>query len=218
MKTLNHIEKPVTKLVKFQLADINQAIFHSTPPSVTVQPFIDLKDPVLSRSSFTFRLHIYEGLKSVLEVLAFSLTGNTEENYKYLKQLPDWILNLLYKQYKENFDAWADYFFENINEFCRTDSESIINWNLASKGGFSLLFDGKLNFEQKMWVSSCSGEEKKEWREFIIDIKESMLPWMNLELYQKVKEKETNTRENTAYEEQKKKLLEGKLEDLDIIS
>jgi len=52
---------------------------------------------------------------------------------------------------------------------------------------------------------------------FVNDIRDSLLPWLNTDLYQKVQDRKDNTRENTAYEAQRKKLQEGKLEDLDII-
>lgn len=199
----------------YQLADINQAIFHGKPPLTTIQPFQSLKDPIISRSSLNFRLHIYEEDVNMVTILSRSLEGSYETNLHYFNRLPHWMINLVYKEYREKLNNWIDYLFDKLSEFCDQDSSSVINWNIVSKGYLQHVLKGELTFEQKLWISVNVKKDRESEREFSGQLRDSLLPWINLDLYQKVKEKEENTRENSAYEEQKRKLLEGKIEDLD---
>ena len=217
MKSLPHIEKIVKKPEKFSLNNIADSIFRLIQPQVKITPFFDLKDPYLRRNSLTFSLYIFDKGDKLIPSLAKSLDGDYEKNIKDLKELPPWMLSLIHDSYQKEISNWIDYLFDNITEFCEKDSESLINWSSVDKGGIFALFSGKLTFEQKLWMSVQSKLNKNELQKFIIDVKDSLLPWLNNELFKKVQDAKENTRENIAYDEQRKKLQEGKLEDLDVI-
>ena len=214
MKSLPHIEKIVKKPEKFSLNHIADSIFRLIQPQVKITPFFDLKDSYLKRNSLTFSLYIFDKGDKLIPSLAKSLQGDYERNLKDLRELPPWMLSLIYNKYREEIKDWIDYLFDNISEFCEKDSESLINFGTIEYGGVSSLFKGNLTFEQRLWISVKSRISKNEQQKFIIAVKDSLLPWINNEMFNKVADAKENTRENVAYEEQRKKLQEGKLEDL----
>ncbi len=217
MRNLQHIEKHAKKLEKFNLNNIADSIFRNTPPSVKIIPFSSLKDTYLNRNSYNVLLYIFDGSDRLIPSLSKALEGTYEENVEAFYKLPSWIVGLLHTAYKKEVENWIDFLFDHISEFCEKDSESLINWNVVDKGGIASLFSDKLTFEQRLWISVQSKISKEEMIKFVNDIRDSLLPWLNTDLYQKVQDRKDNTRENTAYEAQRKKLQEGKLEDLDII-
>jgi hypothetical protein len=162
-------------------------------------------------------LSLFEKDTTTLQILANAIEGNNDINLEHLNNFPSWLVILIQKRYKEEVNNWIEYLFDNIDDFCKENSESLINSGILDKGGISLIFNNKLTFEQKLWVSVQSKLSKNEITRFVTEIRDSLLPWLNINLYNKVQDKEKNTRTNTAYEEQRRKLLEGNLEELDVI-
>jgi len=212
-----YIEKIVKRSSKFTFEDIANTLFHNKCPQVVIKPFTHIKDSIINKISFSVELSIFKENLNILEILASSIVGNSKNNFEYLSKLPDWIVLLIQKYYKEELNNWIDYLFDNINEFCEKNSESLINSNVLDKGGIALLFPDKLTFEQKLWISVHFKIDKNEMIKFVTEIRDSLLPWLNTDLYNKVKDKQENTRTNVAYESQRRKMLEGNLDDLDIV-
>ena len=63
--------------------------------------------------------------------------------------------------------------------------------------------------------------DREEISEYIEQIRKSLLPWLNPDLYKEVRKKEENTRVNVNYEESREKMLTNKFdykeEELDIV-
>ncbi|MCK9543212.1 MAG: hypothetical protein M0R03_14420 [Novosphingobium sp.] len=133
------------------------------------------------------------------------------------KKLPFLLSPYLVDEFINVSNNWRDYVLENIKEVCETEG-SKINWKIVQTSGISYIFKNDLSFLQKLWVYVNTLEDKKEWMRITNDIRESVLPWLNLELWSKLKKTEGNTRENVEYEKQRKAMIEGKTEDLEIIT
>ncbi|MFA5398064.1 MAG: hypothetical protein WC346_18775 [Methanogenium sp.] len=220
MKNSLNIEVNVQKLTesnKFNYDDITNALFFNKPPLLVIQPFKDLKNITVQNTTLSLSLSlsykpltIYESLKKAFPENVFNL---------FLK-LPSWMLGRIIERYKEGVDEWANYLMDNLKDYCKT-FESKWHWNtIKTLSTTNIIKEETLSVEKTLWMYFCEILEKEENIDLILKIRESILPWMNNELWQQVQKKKENTRENVAFEQIKSKILFNSTiddEDLDII-
>jgi len=85
-------------------------------------------------------------------------------------------------------------------------------WALLKQIGPSRVFPNNPNFPdvlQRDWILWNLNNDKKELYELIHTVMENLHPWLNPELYNKIKEKEENTRSNWMYDDDE---LDAKLQ------
>lgn len=193
------------KSYQFTLKDIEFAIFLNKNPLVATKPFPFRK---IKNHTITFEVPFLFKEISLKEMFDYIKEG---------KKLPFLLSPYLVDEFINVSNNWRDYVLENIKEVCETEG-SKINWKIVQTSGISYIFKNDLSFLQKLWVYVNTLEDKKEWMRITNDIRESVLPWLNLELWSKLKKTEGNTRENVEYEKQRKAMIEGKTEDLEIIT
>ena len=222
MRSLQHIEKPVRNLQVeyFNHNDLANLIFHSVFPIYQDKPLLEISNLPFKDILITFSLSLLSKEEdSIIDILKRSIkyVGEKEvNNLEFLDTFPRWAINLLFNSYSKGMELWAEYLDKELQDFCKTDF-SKLQWEVVVRGGINFLFTPPLRYEQKLWVAINSMIEKNEQREFLIDIRESLLPWINNELWHAIKKNEDKKRVNVAYDEQRKKLFEGDLEELDVI-
>jgi hypothetical protein len=127
----------------------------------------------------------------------------------------------LIKAYKQYEKQWAVFYFDNIEKYCEENMESQHNWIISKHAGMPSVFDvSSLSIEQKFWININANIAYKKERVFYVELRDSLLPWINPTLYQKMKEKDENTRTNVMYEQHRQQMYSGTFEgeeDLDIV-
>mgnify|MGYP006991938265 CR=1 FL=1 len=212
MRNLTNIERSVPRQINFSYEDLTSAIFYSTPPAVALKPFFTVRDPYLKKTIINARLYIFEKEKNSLVTLAKSIEGDVKCNYDYLSSLPEWVIASLRKEYDKEVDNWIAYVTKHIEDFCEKNPDSLTYSGILDKGGLSHIFSFPLSFEQKLWISIQAKISKSEIVKFVASVRDSILPWLNIQLYKNMKDKEQNTRINEAFEEQRRKFLEGSID------
>jgi len=122
------------------------------------------------------------------------------------------MLGRVIKEYKEGIEKWEDYIINNLEKYCET-FESKLKWTLVKTTGVNTVLSLPLSLEQSLWIFYCSKNDEKEKIELMIKLRDSLLPWINPELWDKVQKQKENARFNSAYEKIHKQILE----ELDII-
>jgi len=146
--------------------------------------------------------------KSIIKI------GNTFQTKSIpLNKYPIWIVNLLRDSYIKGLNLWQEYIQNELREFCKTEY-SKLNWHVVEQGGLSFLFTPPLTFEQKLWIGLNKRISENEKFDLILHIRDSLLPWLNYELWKVQEKSKKNKRTNIDYDKQRKALVEGRLEEL----
>ena len=219
MRNLPHIEPSVQKPInKFTYGDITNALFYNLQPTFIIRPFLDLPHILLRNTTIPTKLYLFHQPKTISKTLkkAFS---NKEAFHKVLEISP-WMMGRIVNKYKEGVEGWTDYVIDNLREYCTT-FESRLRWGSLKVGANSEFYSNKFTVEKSLWVYLCQLKDIEEENDFTLKVRDSLLPWFNYELWQKVEKKKQSTRVNTGYEEIKSKIINNSFtneEDLDIIS
>ena len=222
MKTLLRIGKPAPKQYPFQHSDLDRAIFRGKPPVFVDRPFASLHPSVLEKLPVHYNVGLFDDEDdSVWRTLNRSIrkvgkrdVTSTELFYK----LPEWAINMLVDAYFLHSGNWRDYLYDEIEKFCGT-WPSQMQWELFKRVGIQYVLQNPLIPEQKFWIVINSRLDKRDDTKFVTDIRESLLPWLNLDMYRE-QEKQKEKRTNVQYSEQHREMVEGTFvsdEKLDII-
>jgi hypothetical protein len=192
----------------FQFKDIENALFNNINPSIISYPF---PFKVLKKISIEYSI-------------PFTIEDKLSPNYLisfiskeiFLKKIPFILFPYIVKDFSNNLIAWREYIFYNLKEFCNSDI-SIINWKIINNGGINFIFkDNNITSLQKLWVSVHGNIEREFWLKIATDIKESLHPWLNFELWKKLQEKQETVRKNEDYEKQHAAMVRGEIDKIDI--
>lgn len=220
MRNLLHIESIVQKPTnsqQFDYNDITNTLFFNIQPIFVIQPFKDLKNLVIQNISLPLSLFLSYKPLTIYSMLEKSFPY--KNTFNYVLQLPAWMLGRVVEKYKEGVDSWSRYLMDNLKEYCKT-FESKWYWSTLRNTGKEHVFKGEITVEKMLWIYFCENLDKEEQADFILKIREGLLPWFNYELWQQMEKKKENTRENVKFEEIREKILFNssvKDEDLDII-
>jgi hypothetical protein len=227
LKSLLNIEKPVQKQVKFNHEDLIQALFLSHPVLYTDKPFKKLRIPSLRDVPVTFSLKESSKLSDLKDSLSILSTAIIKYNNKEIsdpsifRELPGWIVIVLMRSFSKGLREWYDYLNLEMKKFCET-TYSKIQWQLVKVDPKMVFREYPLSYGQTIWVAINSGMDKKEQYDMFKGFQESLLPWLNIDLWRDVEKKKKNTRYNVDYEEYHKKMVEEatpeKNDDLDIVT
>jgi len=208
------VQKPINN--KFDFNDITNALFFDKQPLFIIQPFKDLKNLVIKNTTFSLSISLSDKPLTTYEFLKKAFP---DEMFLHFLKLPSWMLGRIIEKHKEGTDLWASYVMEHLKEYCK-NFESKWRWNTLKTAGINNIFKTELTVEKRLWMYFCDILDKEEQVDFVIKVRDSLLPWFNFELWQQMEKKKENTRENVAYEEIKEKILFNssiKDDDLDII-
>jgi len=168
----------------------------------------------------TFGIQLSDLQGSALDILGKNLVsfgGKKNTDPSNVRELPLFIVEHLLKAYKDGVSEWYDFLEKNIESFC-SSSRVKYKWRLLKLAGVGSVFsNSKLTYEQSTFINMCSILEQNDNLKLIEDIRESILPWLNPKMYTDIETKKKNTRENVAYERQKLKMLQGDLDQLDMV-
>jgi hypothetical protein len=191
-------------------------LFFNIQPLFIVKPFQDLKNLTLQSITLPLRLSlsfksqgIYSTFKKILD----------KEVFDSIMKLPAWMLGRIIERYKEGVDLWTVYVMDNLEEYCKK-FESKLYWNTVKVTGIKEVFKDELSVERMLWIYFNQNIDKEEQVDFVMKLRESLLPWINNELWQQVEKKKENVRENVKYEEIREKIMFNSTineEELDII-
>lgn len=191
---------------KFSRDDMTSAIFSNTPPTYTFHPFRNLLKFSCRRDSVTIKIILFDTEYDSLQLLSKILYKIGDREIKDFHKVPLWMTSIITEDFYSLSKEWFSYFTREIRKYCEESTYSKIQWHSYRENPL-LLFPSP-TMEQKLWVYTNSLIDKSESREFIYSIKESVLPWLNPEMYKAIKKKQDNTRENSDYEQQRRQMFE----------
>lgn len=213
------------KKSSFTYEEITNTLFFNRPPYYTVQPLQHLTHPKFKHTSITFVIRLsYK--ESLLERMTNAITRlddcQIDLTTNIILNLPYWIYYILLKEYEKVMNEWIEYYIENINDYCKNSEISQLNWNTVKLGLSVSFIKEEPTLEQKIWIKVNQVLDKKELIDYVEEIRKSLLPWFNLDLYKEWEKKKKNVRENVKYEEERRNMLKNQFnynqeEELDII-
>jgi hypothetical protein len=132
------------------------------------------------------------------------------------------LVNNLIVALNELLAKWQEFLLRELTAYTKTPM-SQLHW--ASLNKVPGMLGNNLLYEQKLWISACTNNDKNSWYKDISDVRDSILPYINPELWEKVQHRKTEVRYNADYEKQKAEMILGKFtsgniklpDDLDII-
>ena len=226
LRSLQHIEKPairdLARAQAFKPEDLSNVIFNGKLPEYTEKPFATIPHvqftdlPVTFSLSTTFDPTTSNGIQEVARRVA-----RIGARAPYLKvdvsRFPNWVVAHLVQAYQRGLQKWCEYVEKEIATYCKT-YESQINWAIVTQSGLPYLFRGAvLSYEQKVWIAANTFIDKNEEQEFWLKMRESLLPWLDYKMWVELDKVKKNKRINTAFESQRKAMVEGKMEDLETL-
>jgi hypothetical protein len=216
LRNLTNISQNVAKKQIFNFRDIENILFFNKNPESTVYPF---SHKTLKKISVTFEVSFLNKEDSDLKFVFSRIkkVNNREVSKEEREGIILVLAPFLIAHFFDKLKIWQNYIIENIKEFCDTEV-SIINWKTLQSCGVSSIFNKELTFFQKLWININASNDRAFWLKTATDIRESLLPWLNNELWTKIEKNRMSKRENVDYDEQKKAMVEGVIENLDKIS
>ncbi len=220
MKERTYIEYKEEIEKEFTNEDLIKSIFFNQFPLFITYPFHDLPHSPLSKLQVIFKLKILFEKLSLLQLLEETVVkiGNWEiEKKNDLKKIPFWMLGFLTDSLNRGLSQWREYLIDNLKEFSEGHYSKML-WYSISGGGVETVFkELPLSYERQLWLSLNAVSERNKQSEFMVGIRDSLLPWINPSLFTEIEKKQRETRINVAYEEIKKKFISGDYKNLDII-
>lgn len=199
----------------FNFDDITSFLFEEKPFEVTTFPFKHWKNSSLRYIPVTFRLqHSFSDNISLKDITSVVVKiQNTPMTPHQVSKLPLAILSVFCTQYLQQIARWGEYLYKNIKEYSVTPT-SIVKWAAVKYLGTS----SKKDYANAVWANICSNNDREFWVNFTISIRESLLPWLNPQMYIKYKDTKDNTRVNVAYDSQKRAMVEGRMQDIEALA
>jgi hypothetical protein len=121
---------------------------------------------------------------------------------EFVKELPFLYYVKLWNTLLEKWTKFQEMLDIELEEFIESDF-SRSKWIIykESKDSKLNLVNGTLTELQKRWICANAVEDKKEKHELIVNVIDALKPWLDHEMYFKLKESEKNTRVNAFYDE-----------------
>jgi len=221
MRSLRTFTEPEKQKIKFTYYDLTNCLFYNQPPVHTFHPFKYLSPQSLRSLSLTAKVFLSDPPlipKLLLEKHLFAINGNEIKDTESWKKITPWMLSAILIEIKRGVKAWKNYIVAEMDDYCKT-FDSLIQWSYVKQGGVNQLFPAP-SPEQKYWLTANDYLDKQDIYTYVDAVKESILPWLDLQLWKNVKKKKENTRTNIDYERQRKEFIERSIvdeESLDII-
>ena len=147
-------------------------------------------------SSFINILDYFEPL-----ILAQDSTTRIYRGKEFLTKLPASLFLVLLEKYVDFQNKELSYFLSNLTTYVESN-ESKHAWDIFKSVGVSYIFSNKpLNILQRQWIQLNINKDRNNSAQLIKNIFEAAKPWLNQELYVKLKEAEENTRTNYQFDD-----------------
>jgi hypothetical protein len=205
------------KMKKYNDFDIEQCLFYNKPPEVIIYPFWRSCNEDIKNIYFLVELNskilgpMQETEYKQLSKLIKKINNNPIKEkilFDFLSNSSTPLNNAIYFEVFKEFSRWKSYFYNNIADYTKS-IVSKFQWELIKSVGINSVMNLPLSMEQQLWIAYASAYYRIEERNFIIEIVNSLHPWLNYELYQHVKKSEENKKFNVKYEEHKKRMYSG---------
>jgi hypothetical protein len=212
--------KSTPTLLPFTHKDLSNSLFNRVSPYYTSFPFF--KGSFLENTPITYSVFICDTGKELYNYInksIYSIGKEKLDGKKYnILDLDVNLFSCIVKGFVEGVNKWQQYLVEELKSYSKTPI-SEIQWKTLKRIGGQLFFKDFPTFEQQLWIVQCENNDKELSTELIMNVRESVLPFLNAELYKKEKDYKANRRENVEYEKQREDMLTGKFfdEDLDVI-
>lgn len=187
--------------------DITNVIFSDIHPLHTFHPFRSLRKFSRKRDAVTIKVKLFDiPLKSyqLVKEIFYSL-GSTLITDPHM--IPAWMVPTVVKQYNEISEDWFEYLSSELQNYCENNLQSKMQWSAFSRG--IPVLGSEVSVEKKLWIYINEDFSKALDRKFLYELKESLLPWLNTEMYSAMKKKQDNTRTNADYEHQRQEMFEA---------
>lgn len=188
------MQTPQQMVLHQQLSNI---IFEGTFPTkvvtITNVPFVFiLTDQIIPRKGVNSQVDLFSSVISCAEV----------SGREFIKDLPSVLFYLIARSYADFQVDTIPQLIKELYEFTKT-TQSRDYWLLykGSKSQYTLpVVNNRLNIFQKYWIIFNQALDRKENIDLITDVFEALQPWLDRELYAKIKEEE-NTRQNAFFDD-----------------
>jgi len=202
---------------RFNDFDIEKVLFHNLAPEVNIYPFRASCNEQLQRMNFRIQLSsrhldnnstpLHSRLSKV--IVAIKNSKLTEpELFHFLSTTNMPLVNLIFAEVIREFSNWKTFFYEHLADYTKQPI-SKFQWEIAQSIGINAIMTLPVSMEQQLWIAYASAFYRQEERKFVVDIVESIKPWLNQELYQFVEKVKENKKTNVEFEEHKKQMLSG---------
>lgn len=211
MIALQRLEpQEVKKQTPFTFQDIDNILFNKKPYYHTCYPFLKLRNSPYVRLKLGITICIPESITSetLIRNSIVSVNDVNIEPSEFANLIGGWAVPYLVEEYKGILNQWIEYFYAEIDNFCAIDY-SKTRWAIVSNGGFNYLFKDKLNIEQSIWIAANHTNTDIDKSKFAISLKDSLLPWLNYDMYSNYIKNKENKKENADYAKNKTQLEEN---------
>lgn len=193
---------------------IKLAIFENKMPSKVFKPFRKLDWIV------TFCIveksppkTLEESVELLTEALIIPKKAFKEKEL-FLKSLSGGVIDILFDKYLDFYKEWIESLNDIVKDIVENDTQSKFEWEISKSIGIDkVLHTSEYNNAQLLWIFYNIMKEKKDKNEhinkLIENVFEMLKPWLDWELYTKMEQAETDTRENVLFEEKTQEYLEG---------
>jgi len=173
------------------------------------------KYPVLLHK-FPITIELVSTLENTnIQILRTALKkiGNTTiTNYDLqVMTLPLWVVYTFLNEYLRYMEDWETYFREELLNYCKKSTFSKIKWSTIKNSNAKYLFGDDITLEHLLWIHTNTQLDSSDNLKLITDVRDSILPWLNIEVWQKYKKSSEEKHENKDYYKQKKELLSGEI-------
>lgn len=193
----------------FSKDDIFNAIFNDQYPNVTTKPFKKLGRNLASVSVVFSLIPPSNPIETLDKSIIYFNKKPIPKSLNIIYNLPVWVIDLLWKEYEKYLALWYDYLQNNIKEFVEEDMNSNVQWVVFKETNSRFLFKEDLTFEQRLWIFVNHQKDEKNQVKLIENVRESLLPWMNYDLWSSVEKNKKGTKQNVDYEKQRRQMVEG---------
>jgi len=206
-----------TQLHQFNDSNIERVLFHNKAPEVNIYPFrkscveklrlMNFRIQLASRSFDETRTSLYSRLSKV--IVSIKNTKLTEpELFQFLSTTSMPLVNLIFIEALHQFSSWKNFFYTKLADYTKQPI-SKFQWEVAQSIGINSVMTLPLSMEQQLWIAYASAFYRQDERKFVVDVVESIKPWLNQELYRFVEKVKANKKTNVEYEEHKKQMISG---------
>ena len=200
-------------LHKFNFDDISTFLFSEDSLEVTIYPFSDWNTSILRHIPVVFQINPktpdYITVKDF--VFLISKINRKKVNHEDVKKVSFIVVGYLYQYYLQLVSSWQDYFHSNIKEFCKS-TISEIKWHEVKYSSDT----GPKSDMKAIWLTLCAIGDREFWTNYAISLRESILPWLNAEMYKNYKDNKDNKRFNIEYDNQRLLMADGDMKSMDI--
>jgi len=198
----------------FSKEEVKKAIFENILPTIKIKPFKKVDWFLTLRiEEKSFPQTLEECVKLLASVLVIP-NKSEEEKETFLKSLNCFVVDRIFEKYTKVYNDWIKELNKIVEDIVENDVQSKFLWEVSKSSGIDkVLNSSKYNNAQLLWIFYNSvrniKDKNKYTTELIKNVFEMLQPWLDKELYARVKESEESTRENVLFDEKTQEYLES---------